>query len=164
MTRVLVVGATGILRPAAVALAASGVTVLAVARTRQDLERLAQAAPGVVPVVADCLRPEEVVAALATTGPRPLSGLCYCPAADAAGRRALAALVDGPLLQLLPSAWAEPDAAAPDAGGPVLQLGWTGVPPRWHTPDEVSTAALEAWREGRDAVLGRVRPWADRPR
>jgi NAD(P)-dependent dehydrogenase (short-subunit alcohol dehydrogenase family) len=163
MTTVLVVGATGILRPATVSLAASGATVLAVARTRQDLERLADATPRVVPVVVDCLRPDAVAVALATTGRRPTSGLCYCPAADAAGRRGLAALVDGPLLQLLPSAWAEPGAAVPDVGGPVLQLGWTDDPPRWHSADEVSAAALDVLASGMDGVLGRVRPWTDRP-
>lgn len=160
---VLVVGATRILRPAVLALAADGEGVVAVSRTAADLDVLAAEVAGVVPVPADALDVDGLGAALTELRLRPTAGLCYLPGADAAVRRRLAALVDGPLVQLVPSAWAAPDAQPQDVGGPALQLGWTGEPARWHTSDEVSAAALDVLRDGRDAVLGRVRPWDERP-
>ena len=43
-----------------------------------------------------------------------------------------------------------------------LVLGWRGA--RWHTPAEVSAAALAlALGAGHEATLGAVRPWAARP-
>jgi hypothetical protein len=160
---VLVIGATRILRPAVVTLAGGGATVVAGSRSAADLDALAAQVPGVVPVPADGLATGGLGTALTDLRLRPTGGLCYLPGADAAVRRQLAALVDGPLVQLLPSAWAAPDAQRQDVGGPSLQLGWTGDPARWHTPEEISTAALDVLHKGRDAVLGRVRPWEERP-
>lgn len=67
-------------------------------------------------------------------------------------------------------------AAAPGAAAPpwgrwatrVLQLGWADAEggPRWHTAEEVSAAVLLAVTsdaEGQTHVLGRVRPWSERP-
>jgi hypothetical protein len=159
---VLVIGATRILRPAVTGLATTGADVLAVARTASDLDLLAGEVPAVVPVPCDALDVEALGAALAGH-PRPAAGLCYLPGAEADVRRGLAALVDGPLVQLLPSAAAAPNAEPADVGGPVLQLGWTGDPPRWHSPDEISAAALAVLSTREDAVLGTVRPWTDRP-
>jgi hypothetical protein len=71
------------------------------------------------------------------------------------------------------SHWADPEAPAPPwAGLPgvvVLQLGWADGArgSRWHTPGEVSAAAMGAlevpWRP-RTVLLGSVRPWSARPR
>ena len=160
----LVVGATRILRPAVRTLVDDGATVVAVARSTADLEALAVEVGAVVPVAADCLDAGSLGDTLARRGLRPAAALLYCPTAGLVVHRRLAALVDGPAVQLLPSGWAAPDAAAVDLGGPVLQLGWTGDPPRWHTPAEISMAALDVLSSGVDAVLGRVRPWQERPR
>jgi len=49
----------------------------------------------------------------------------------------------------------------------VVLLGWKSVDrgrSRWHTPGEVSAAALEALEGYGDVLLGRVRPWEQRPR
>jgi hypothetical protein len=163
MDPVLVVGATGILRPAVRSLSAAGRHVVAVARSAGDLHQLAVEVRGVVPLAQDCLDPDALGGALSVMGLEVRAGIAYCPAADRAVLRGLAAVVGGPLVHLLPSAWAAPGGRRPRVRGPVLQLGWTGDPPRWHTPDEVSAAALAVLASGDDAVLGRVRPWTDRP-
>ena len=172
--RVLVVGATGILRPAVLQLARSGRTVVAVARGRVDLTTL-EAAGGqrveVVPI--DLTRSREVAAATATGGALagPLdAALVYQPRTFAPEFDRVLAHVHGRVVRLLTSAAGAPDVAPWDDGDrrpdeARLLLGWTGPDdaPRWHTPEEVSAAALEVAAHGRDAVLGRVRPWAGRP-
>ncbi|MEU9635839.1 hypothetical protein AB0D80_15910 [Streptomyces tendae] len=122
--------------------------------------------------------------------------LLYCPLATPATVRALTAAVEPgrPVVLLLTSAHAAPDgevgggavgargdgaalawtparlpaAARPVPGCRLLVLGWRTEPegPRWHTPEEISEAALRVLDAdpARDAVLGRVRPWSSRPR
>jgi hypothetical protein len=97
--------------------------------------------------------------------------LAYLPWAPAEAQRALAARVPGLLVHVLTSEWAAPgrtraerDAWAPDGAGATrrLTLGWHAG--RWHTPAEVSAAALALARGGApEATLGTLRPWSDRP-
>jgi len=204
---VLVVGGTGILRPAVDVLLARGIAVTVLSRSEARVEALP---PGVRGVVGDLDDPASLARALRSS--RPAAGAClaYLPgavpspvsadglvAASAGGTdglrtasaggpdRALAVLraaVPGPLVAVLPSAAAAPPTVIADvqpalaarlavAGVPagelrVLLLGWaapTAGPTRWHSPAEVSRAALECLDDPSTRVLGVVRPWADRP-
>lgn len=218
-SRVLVVGGTGILRPAVDALLAAGREVTVLGRSP---ERLAALPPAVTGVVGDLGHPDALAAALAAAaGGRPdrfTAGVAYLPAvtdlarsgpADRTGLidrdrpaeptglaalRVLRGAVDGPLVAVLTSAVAAPPAADDpaavlgalvrrlvEAGTPaqdlrLLVLGWAvptpapstpSEPPgpvRWHTPAEVSAAALAVLGDPAPARLGVLRPWADRPR
>ncbi len=149
---VLVVGGTGILSPAVRVLVDRGARVSVVSRSGHGVPAGADA------VVADVTRVAALAAALdlaiGERGPLGLA-LAYQPFAPAGAWAALAARVDGPLVALLTSGHAAPrDAPAPPlpagavAGAEVrhLLLGWhppgAGLPARWHTPEEISAAAL----------------------
>ncbi len=232
-SRVLVVGGTGILRPAVDALLAAGREVTVLGRSADRLAALPPAAAGVLGDLDDPAALAAVLAAASTAAGRPNRfGAClaYLPAvadltrsvpadpADGADRsddpgradlaglaalRALRAAVDGPLVAVLTSAVAAPpaaddpaavlaalarrlaDPATPAADLRLLLLGWAGPTPgaskpaepsgaseaseapgpaRWHTPAEISAAALAVLRDPAPARLGVLRPWADRPR
>lgn len=141
-------GATRILAPAARALVARNQEVLAVSRGGPGLQ-------------ADALLDSSV-----TLLPGTLSGaLLYGPAVSEAVVAVVAARCDGPVVHILTSRAADPAAALPAAAAGVrrLVLGWR--PDRtWHSPEEVSAAALALF-DSEDAadVLGVVQPWADRP-
>ena len=170
--RVLVAGATGILRPAVVDLTAAGHQVVALARDIDALARLA--GPSVAPAPVDASAPEALTAALAAVGPLD-AALVYDPVLS--GRpeswTSIRAAVHGRIVRILTSAAADTgtpefsvaDLAPGDADVVRLVLGWagSGANSRWHTPLEISDAAGSALRSGREAVLGRVRPWPDRP-
>ncbi len=181
---VLVVGGTGILRPAVDALLARGVAVTVLSRSEARLRALP---PGVRGVVGDLDDPAALARALRSSRPAPGACLAYLPGAVPAGGSdeavaVLRAAVPGPLVAVLPSAAAAPPSEIADvqpalarrlaaAGVPagdlrVLLLGWTAPgagPPRWHSPAEVSGAALECLDDPSTQVLGVLRPWADRP-
>ncbi|RKS72490.1 hypothetical protein CLV35_2734 [Motilibacter peucedani] len=162
--RILVVGATRVLRPAVLRLADDGWRVVAVARTGDELERLADERRGsIAPLAADRTRTKELRARLTSAGTLD-AALVYAPGAPAALLAVLRRAVSGPVVQLLTSAAAAPDGlmpAAPAQPWHQVVLGWRDG--RWHTPEEVSAAALTALAEERDVVLGAVRPWAERP-
>ena len=113
--------------------------------------------------------------ALAARGPL-AAALVYMPSAPLASWQALAARTAGARrIAVLTSAHGAPgrstatrrDAVAADAGTGVLLLGWTvedGVA-RWHTPEDISGAALQLLSVPglAEAVLGTVEPWSDRP-
>jgi NAD(P)-dependent dehydrogenase (short-subunit alcohol dehydrogenase family) len=162
---VLVVGATGALRPAALALAARGEHVFALARPGHRLTDLANSAAQIEPVAVDFTD----LASLPRTLPDRYDGaLLYCPTAPAEAIRLFADRAARVVHMLTSSAadpavaGCEPDLTALPAAGIRVLLGWR--PDRtWHTPDEISSAALTAWDDGRDRLLGTVRPWTDRP-
>lgn len=162
----LVVGATRILRPALDELRAGGDRVYGLARGAAALGKL----DGVQPVAADVTSVSSVRAALREL-PRFDAALVYAPAAAAGVLQRFAMQTDGPLVELFTSRWADPanrftgDPAALPSVGVQLLLGWTsdGASTRWHTPAEISRAALDVLASGRPAVLGAVRPWAARP-
>ncbi|WP_156045491.1 hypothetical protein [Herbidospora cretacea] len=88
--------------------------------------------------------------------------LAYLPFGDQAAWDVIDARADR-VVQVLTSVYAAPDRPQPPLPGrPRLILGWhpTG---RWHTPEEISAAALELAFSGNDAVLGVTRPWGERP-
>jgi hypothetical protein len=125
---------------------------------------------GLVPVVADLTDVASVRRALGRL-PRLDAAVMYAPLADQVVHQMLCAAVDGPIVELLTSRWADPsrgDVALDDlsSGGTALLLGWSRLPSgasRWHSPTEISDAALEVLSTGRPRQLGAVRPWSDRP-
>jgi hypothetical protein len=167
----LVVGGTGILRPAAQTLAGRGslVTVLARGAIDRPPREFAAAvdvrdAPALGAALDD---------ALAARGPLELA-LVYAPFAPATSMEAIAKRVSGRLIYVLTSRWGAPgadradrDAWAPDGAGSLTQrvtLGWTHEPDgaRWHTPEEVSHATLDALEHGAgETTLGTLRPWSE---
>ena len=170
---VLVIGATGILRPACLDLVGAGRPVLAIARDGQRLGDLRRAAgPLLAHKSADCRVLASIrVALTGAEGLGPLSGaLVYCPAAPAHLLDVVTRVTRGPVVWLMTSAGAaaqgsnaqrpasdgESHARAP--GGVVtVKLGWATEldgSPRWHTPREVSTIALEALHQNMDRTLG----------
>uniref|UniRef100_A0AAU2VKA4 Uncharacterized protein n=1 Tax=Streptomyces sp. NBC_00008 TaxID=2903610 RepID=A0AAU2VKA4_9ACTN len=188
---VLVVGATRILRPAVTALAARGCAVTAVARSEDGLRRLVAETPGRVgPLVADVTTPGFGDVLHRATERSGLTGaVVYAPSGTPAAIEALTRdlVVSGPVVLLLTSEWAAPEAFAGQAGQPApwtpdslpasscpardrrrLVLGWhrDAGGARWHTPQEISAAALDLLDAPaeQDSVLGTVRPWEERPR
>lgn len=160
------VGASGILAPLVAALAREGHTVLGVSRHPAH----AQTAD-VIMVAADTTT---VAGARRTARAGPFSqAVVYGPAVSGPSLAELLRQVTGPGVLILTSGAADPavardvaripDQRRPRPGDGVLLLGWTAQT-GWHTPEEVSAAALSALRDGGDHVLGTVRPWRDRPR
>lgn len=199
---VLVVGGTAILRPAVDTLLAGGRRVAVLSRSRERLQRLPPTVLGVLAdldepaalarALRDVPRSQACLAYLPGAGAAAAAAVRTVPAVPWA-LGVLRAAVAGPLVAVLTSAAAAPPVEASAVppqlrqrleqdGAPagdlrVLVLGWTasrpGVPPRWHTPAEISRAALDCL-DGPDCldcldgrgprVLGVLRPWADRPR
>lgn len=160
---VLVVGASGILAPAAAQLAAAdgGAPVTGIGRGRPMPS-------GVEAIAVDARDAEALRRALGAR--RWGCAVVYAPAVTDASLPVLRAAVDGPVVLVRTSAEAtpppeEPEAPAPEPGPWTLQLGWaTGAGgARWHSPEEISEAALAVLRDGAGRTLGAVRPWADRP-
>ncbi len=151
---VLVVGGTGILAPAVVGLAARGMVVSIVSRNKHRTSDIGDI------VLADVTNVPSFVTAL---GDRRFDlALAYLPFGDQAAWDVIDARADR-VVQVLTSVYAAPDRPQPPLPGrPRLILGWhpTG---RWHTPEEISAAALELAFSGNDAVLGVTRPWGERP-
>lgn len=158
----LVVGGTGPLAPAVSELAGRGEDTVIVSRT-----------PGPGKVVADWADPEAMAGAL--VGRHFDGALIYAPGAPLASLAAAVAAVDGPSVLLLTTAWAAPGAPAPRdrlaragvADAVLVRLGWAsadGEGTRWHSPAEISRAAVDALTERADTTLGHLRPWSDLPR
>lgn len=181
MRHVLVVGGTGILAPAVLALAERGDAVGVLARGRERLDAVVASARErggrAHAIRADLEDPEGLGRALA--GARAEHGpfdfaLAYLPTAPDTAARALAAAVDGVVVHVLTTEWAAPGTRAADraaraapggAGAKVVVLGWAGSggTPRWHTSEEVSAAVLAGLEAPGETVVGRLRPWEDRP-
>lgn len=139
--------------------------MLALGRPGPRLDALAAREPAVTAVPVDW---DDLVALRRTLPNRYRAALLYCPTAPldsvmVLGERA------GSVVHLLTS-----DAAAPERVGPSvdltripavgirLLLGWHPAG-RWHTPQEISTAAIAVFDGGGERILGRLRPWAERP-
>ena len=156
----LVIGATGILRPACLDLVRAGRPVLALARDVHRLSDLRRAAGPLLALrSADCRALDsDRLALTGAEGLGPLSGaLVYCPTAPAELLDVVTRATHGPVVWLLTSA----GAVAPPDGVVTVKLGWTTEldgSPRWHTPREVSTIALEALHQNVDRTLGTWNP------
>ena len=147
--------------------------MVAVARNMARLDDVAGEAPGrIVPVPVDVFDPAALGVALA--GPALDGGvddaLLYLPGDDDAAENdaagTLSTVVRGTTVRLLTSRWTPAfpggleDGRWPSGPGRVhLLLGHTDQPPGtpgyWHSPEQISAAALEGLRSGTDAMLGR---------
>lgn len=157
MTSVLLVGASGILAPAASALAKRGAEVAGISRRGHS-------PPSVNGLHVDAHDLPALDAAIGAA--RWTAAIVYEPAVTAQTLARIADAVDGRVVLVRTSAAADPahgieTEVAPD----VLLLGWVddGRSTRWHTPQEVSDAALEVLADGAPRILGSVRPWERRP-
>ncbi|WP_375388078.1 hypothetical protein [uncultured Amnibacterium sp.] len=147
---VLVIGGTGILAPVVAALRVEGDVVAPSRRTEPPFDGHGDGAS--VPGAFD-------------------AAAVYAPAVSEATLRRLRAAVSGRLVLVQPSAASAPDAdpawarAAEAVGAVRVLLGWAGPDggARWHTPEEIAPAVLAALADGAPRVVGRVRPWSDRP-
>lgn len=148
---VLVIGSTGILGPAAAAFGARGDGVIGVSR---------HGAGGSIAVDAADAR----ALADALDGRDWDDALVYRPAVSDASLGFVRAATPGRCVQVRTTAAADPALGILVIPRDTLQLGWTADPEHpWHTPAEVSCAALEVLADGQPRTLGAVRPWSDRP-
>lgn len=152
MTRaVLVIGATGILGPAASTLSGRGQSVVRVARHEAD---------SVIAVDAG----DTIALATALDGRRWDDALVYGPAVSDAALDWIRRATPGRCVLVRTSAASGLEDVPSVVPRDTLQLGWTAdSPPRWHTPAEVSEAALDVLASGDPRTLGLVRPWSARP-
>lgn len=154
--RVLVVGATGILGPAADALADRGDTVV-------GLSRRGGGPAGSRSISVDAKDAAALAAALAEVAWD--DAVVYGRAVTGATLAFLRDATPGRLVFVRTSASADPALGELTVSRDTLQLGWTGrgADARWHTPAEVSAAALDVLADGEPRTLSTVRPWSDRP-
>lgn len=153
---VVVIGATAVLRPLTSVLVAGGATVLAIARD------LSNPPEGCETASVDA---RDAVALERALGDRRWDVVvAYEPAVSAASLAIVDAGADRRIL-VRPSAAADPAVVGDDVvpATDELVLGWRANDRSWHGPHEISAAALLVLDDGRGRVLGRVRPWADRP-
>lgn len=138
--------------------------MLALARPGPRLEALA-ACEAVTTVPVDF----QDLSALERALPAHYGGaLLYCPTAQPAALELFAARA-GRVVHVLTSSAADPDrigtavivASIPAVGVRVL-LDWR-ADLTWHSPVEISAATVAAWDDDQDRILGRLRPWKDRP-
>lgn len=157
MGSVLIVGASGILAPAASALVELGDAVTGIGRRR--------AMPaGVNGLHVDARDLPALDPALGAA--RWTAAIVYEPAVTALSLPRIQAAIDGRVVLVRTSAAADPAHGDELALAPgILLLGWVddGASTRWHTPREVSDAALEVLADGTPRILGTVRPWEHRP-
>ena len=177
----LVVGATGILRPAVVSLVSGGAAVVGVARDPRALDALSAELAGrsgrFVALAHDASSPDLPAALADLTSGGGLeyeTALVYSPATTSGVVAALSELCRGTVVEILTSdsarpstgrAWSLADVADPSLRRRRLVLGWRrdGDSSSWHSPAEVSAAALETMTRPGDRLLGVVSPWDDRP-
>ncbi|MBE3001703.1 hypothetical protein IDM40_23835 [Nocardiopsis sp. HNM0947] len=174
----LVVGGTGMLRPAVHDLLDSGARVVLVARRP---ERAAAGAPDrgrLVPVAADWKDPQRLGEAVreAVVGRPVTEALLWVHTPHDEGvHRTLDPLLspDATVVQLWGSAGADPrnSRPLPDQYSPprsyrsvVLGFADTARGTRWLTDREISDGALRALRDtAPEQIVGRVEPWSDHP-
>ncbi|MEU1972990.1 hypothetical protein ABZ477_15150 [Microbacterium sp. NPDC019599] len=157
MTRtVLVIGGTGILAPAVGSLLAAADDVVVVGRMPRPTR-----APRATWVDAR----DAAALSSALAGATWDDAVVYGPAVSDESLRSLRSLTPGRLVLVRTSAAADPALGILVVPRDTLQLGWRedGAEPRWHSPEEVSRAALAVLADGAARTLGTVRPWSDRP-
>lgn len=175
---VLVVGGTGMMRPAVHDLINSGARVILVAR-RPDKAATATAARGrLSPVAANWSEPDRLADAVKETmGGRAIAEalLWIHTPYDEGVHRALDPLLatDATVVQLWGSAGADPRRSRPlpDQYTPprsyrsvVLGFADTAEGTRWLTNREISDGALRGLHDPQpQQIVGRVEPWSDHP-
>ena len=166
------IGASRVLAPLVASELSRGHDVVAVTR---DVENVPETngSCGTLRVVVANVKTNLGAAVVTAAGPFDVA-VFYGPALAKSLVDVLAEGVRGRVVLLCSSAIARPlagplnevfEAARPRSGDAVVILGWTGQreSPRWHSPKEISAAAADVLANGEDSVLGRVRPWDERP-
>ncbi len=168
------VGGSSVLAPLVVEELRRGHEVVAVTRKHDHLSAI-ESGTGVLRVVVADAQTSKGVATIAAAGPFDAAAI-YVPATDDLLLGGLVGHVSGRSVLVATSAVANPDAGAPlpmamEAIRPrtqdvVVVLGWEGLASqtRWHSPTEISVAVARALDNGEDCVVGRLRPWDQRPR
>ncbi len=145
-----------------------GDIVFALARDTARLGQLVAASDGhVIPVPVDYRDSEFLGRALGAIEPLD-QALIYAPTAPPTFVNDVSAHVSGIVVHVYTSGAVRPGAHPPADHGRDLRLllGWTHTPvgtSRWHTAEEISSAALQVLRNRRGQTLGYIRPWIDRP-
>jgi len=170
---VIVVGSTGVLRPAATTLEQRGDAVIGVSRHGES---------GSIGV--DARDPLALRTAL--DGRAWDDAVIYDRAVSPSSLAFLRAATPGRCVLVRASAAADPRHGILVVPRDTLQLGWRpsgdgagpivsvrpgaegldrgdGAASRWHSPEEISVAALAVLADGTPRTLGAVRPWSDRP-
>ncbi|WP_052809871.1 Rossmann-fold NAD(P)-binding domain-containing protein [Streptomonospora alba] len=175
---VVVVGGTGMLRPAVHELLRTGARVVCVARRPERAERGAPDTGELVPVPADWAAPRELGEAVkgAVEGRRVAEALLWVHTPfDEGVHAALVPLLsaDATVVQLWGSSGVDPRRSRPEPThyapprsyrSVVLGFADTGRGTRWLTNQEISDAALRGLRDSEPKqIAGRVEPWSDRP-
>lgn len=176
---VLVIGATGVLRPSVRQLVSHPRSVVAVARSQRKLDQLADdlrspwlrtlahdARDPVLPDVLDKLQHQEQITVT--------DALVYGPATTSAVIERLADRIPGTVVEILTSHAANPAHRERwDARPPVrrtnhrrLLLGWQHVDGKcqWHDSARISESSLAMLTGRSDQILGTVTPWSERPK
>lgn len=175
---ILVVGGTGMLRPAVHDLLHAGARVVLVARRPERAEIGAADLERLVPVAADWTDPERLGDAVReSVDGRPITEalLWMHTPYDEGVHRVLDPLLsaEATVVQLWGSAGVDPRHSRPlpeQHGSPrsyrsvVLGFADTSHGTRWLTDREVSDGALRGLRDTTpEQIVGRVEPWSDRP-
>lgn len=181
MSRVLIVGGTGMLRPATRQLIADGHEVVVVARHPERAVAGTEAAAGLHLVSADWQRPAELVDRIAEKVGDLLPDRAILWVHDPPGQRLHDQLgrvltPDATVVRLLGSATHDPARGSAEVEPPpvyapprdyrtvVLGFEGEGVATRWLTDEEISGGALAALSDPRPTrTVGRTEPWSDRP-
>lgn len=145
---------------------------MGLARTTLDLDKVRSQSGSLFSSLAVDYMNVAALTAVIDLGPFD-AALIYAPGANAAASRILRTAVTGRVVEVLGSQAAsghpdapflmeQIDARYPDRWNSLI-LGWT-IAKKWHSPEEISEAALSTLQLGRDRQLGMLRPWADRPK
>lgn len=175
---ILVVGGTGMLRPAVHELLGTGARVICVARRPERATSGAPDSGELVPVPVNWADPQRLADAVArATEGRPLTEalLWVHTPYDEGVHEVLDPLLSGnaTVVQLWGSSGVDPRHSRPrptryapprSYRSVVLGFADTGTRTRWLTNREISDAALRGLRDSRpEQIAGRVEPWSDRP-
>lgn len=174
---ILVVGGTGMLRPAVHQLCAHGARVLVIARHPQRATPMDDLSGEFVPVAADWAQPEKLASAThgAMTGEKAQAAVLWIHSKfQESVTSALAGIIapDAPVVRLWGSAGRDPRETLPPGGAlaghdvrnVVLGYQKSGSTSRWLSDAEISDGAIRALTNPEALQqVGHVDPWSQRP-
>lgn len=92
--------------------------------------------------------------------------IVYAPAVSTSSLAFVRAATPGRCVLVRVTADADPALGILVVPRDTVQLGWradASADGPWHSPAQISSAALSALADGEPRTLGAVRPWSDRP-